>query len=185
MQLIEEVAGYFRKANLAINFAKSKFCMREIKYLGFITGDGQLKADPGKISAVKEFPKPITTKQLRRFLGLAGWYRRFVDNNASITRALTDLLRKKHRFEWTEDADLAFNQLKDSLTSSPVLRTPNFSKQFILLCDASLHGIGCVLAQVDEEGTELPIAYMSEKLLKAQQNFSVTELERLAVIRGI
>jgi len=93
-------------------------------------------------------------------------------------------LRKNHRFEWTEDADLASNKLKDSLTSSPVLRTPNFSKQFILLCDASLHGIGCVLAQVDEEGTELPIAYMSEKLSKAQQNYSVTELECLAVIRG-
>jgi len=144
MQLIEEVAGYFRKANLTINIAKSKFCMREIKYLGFIIGDGQLKADPGKISVVKEFPKPITTKQLRRFLGLAGWYRQFVENYASITRALTDLLRKNHCFEWTEDADQAFNQLKNSLTSSPVLHTPEFSMQFVLLCDASLHGIGCV-----------------------------------------
>jgi len=118
--------------------------MREIKYLGFIIGDGQLKADPGKISVVKEFPKPITTKQLRRFLGLAGWYRQFVENYASITRALTDLLRKNHCFEWTEDADQAFNQLKNSLTSSPVLHTPEFSMQFVLLCDASLHGIGCV-----------------------------------------
>jgi len=159
--------------------------MREIKYLGFIIGDSQLKADPGKISAFKEFPKPITTKQLRRFLGLAVWYRRFVENYASITRALADLLRKNHLFEWTEDADQAFNQLKDSLTSSPVLHTPNFSKQFILLCDASLHGVGCVLAQVDEEGTELPIAYMSKKLSKAQQNYSVIELECLAVIREI
>jgi len=75
MQLIEEVAGSFRKAKLKMNIAKSKFCLKKIRYLGFIIGDGQLKVDPDRISALKVFPKPITTKQLRRFLGLAGWWK--------------------------------------------------------------------------------------------------------------
>jgi len=84
MLLLQEVAVHLRKANLTINIAKSHFCMQEIKYLGFIIGHGQLKTDPGKIQAITEFPIPKSTKQLRRFLGMAGWYRRFVDKFLSL-----------------------------------------------------------------------------------------------------
>ncbi|KAH8299224.1 hypothetical protein KR059_006118, partial [Drosophila kikkawai] len=140
--------------------------------------------DPGKVSAIDTFPIPTTVKQLRRFLGLAGWYRRFVDNYATITLPLTELLKKNRKFSWDPEAEEAFKLVKSKLTSSPVLRTPDFHNKFILLCDASLYGLGCVLAQENEDGVELPIAYISEKLTKAQRNYSVTELECLAVIRG-
>lgn len=185
MKLLEEIASYLRQANLTINIAKSKFCMLEIKYLEFIIGYGQLKADPQKVSAIKEFPPPTSVRQLRRFLGLSGWYRRFVENYATITCPLTDLLKKNKTFDWNQDAERVFNLLKSKLTSAPLLMTPDFSKPFVLLCDASLHGLGCVLAQKNEDGMELPIAYRSEKLTKAQRNYTVTELECLAVIKGI
>jgi len=119
----------------------------------------------------------LTVKQLRRFLGLAGWYRRFVDDYAPIAVPLTDLLKKNKVLSWTQAAEDAFNHLKTKLVPSSILRTPNFKKPFILLCDASLYGLGCVLSQENDGGVELTIAYMSEKLSKAQRNHSVTELE--------
>ena len=185
MALLSEIAMYLRKANITINIAKSKFCMQEIKYLGFIIGYGKIKTDPDKVVAINKFPVPVSVKQLRRFLGMCGWYRRFVDGYATISLPLTDLLKKSKSFIWNDEAEEAFGHLKEKLTSAPILSTPDFSKPFMLLCDASLHGLGCVLAQQAEDGAELPIAYMSVKLTKAQRNYSVTELECLAVIKGI
>lgn len=185
MVLLSEIAGYLRNANLTINIAKSKFCMQEIKYLGFIIGHGKIKTDPGKLTAINEFPIPTTVKQLRRFLGMTGWYRRFVDGYASVTLPLTELLKKNKQFKWNPQAQGAFEMLKGKLSSAPILITPDFSKPFLLLCDASLHGLGCVLAQLSVDGSELPIAYMSVKLTKQQRNYTVTELECLAVLKGI
>lgn len=182
--LLQEIALCLRRANLTINISKSKFCMKEITYLGFIIGDGQIRTNPDKIKAISEFPVPTTVKQLRRFLGLSGWYRRFVENYVTVSFALTELLKQKKGIEWNPEAQQAFESLKSCLTASPILITPDFSKPFVLLCDASMYGIGCVLAQ-ERVGVELPIAYMSEKLSKAQRNYSVTELECLAVIKGI
>ncbi|KAH8421132.1 hypothetical protein KR222_010583, partial [Zaprionus bogoriensis] len=181
----DKVPMHLRKANLTINIEKSKFCMQEVKYLGFVIGDGQLKTDPSKVEAINEFPIPKTVKQLRRFLGLSGWYRRFVADFATITNLLTELLKKRNTYSWNSAADEAFRNLKSKLTSAPILSTPDFSKPFLLVCDASTCGLGCVLAQLDETGFEAPIAFMSEKLSKAQRNYSVTELECLAVIKGI
>lgn len=115
MSLLSEIATYLRQANLTINIAKSKFCMKEIKYLGFIIGDGQIKTDPGKVIAIKQFPIPSTVKQLRRFLGLCGWYRRFVDGYATLSMPLTDLLRKNKNYCWSYEADNAFSISKKSL----------------------------------------------------------------------
>lgn len=183
--LLQEVALCLRKANLTINIAKSKFCLTEIKYLGFIVGQGQLRTDSEKIKAIVDFPVPSSVKQLRSFLGLSGWYRRFIDNFSSISFPLTNLLRKNQIFSWNDEAQHAFEKLKSLMTSAPILMTPNFSKKFILQCDASLHGLGCVLTQENDDGIELPIAFMSAKLTKAQRNYSVTELECLAVVQGI
>lgn len=183
--LLREVALCLCKANLTINISKSKFCMTEVRYLGFIVGNGQIKTDPEKIRAIIDFPVPSSVKQLRSFLGLSGWYRRFINNFASISFDLTELLKKGKTFCWNERAQASFERLKSMLTSTPVLVTPDFNKRFILLCDASLNGLGCVLAQENDEGIELPIAFMSVKLTKAQRNYSVTELECLAVVQGI
>lgn len=103
--ILTRVALALRNAGLTINIQKSKFCIKEVKYLGYIVGNGTLKTDPEKVSAVTDYPPPTSVKQLRRFLGMAGWYRRFVENFATLTVPLTNLLKKGKGFTWTEEAE--------------------------------------------------------------------------------
>jgi len=185
LKVLTDVAYCLRKAGLTINIEKSKFLIKEVKYLGYIVGNGILRSDPDKISAVKDYPPPKSTKQLRRFLGMAGWYRRFIKDFSVLTVPLTDLLKKGQKFAWNNQAQLAFETLKEKLCTAPVLTSPNYEKPFIIQCDASQLGVGAVLSQANEEGFEIPIAYFSQKLNKAQQNYSTTELECLAAISGL
>lgn len=182
---IREVAKRLRTANLTINVSKSKFAMREIKYLGYIVGNGCLKTDPEKIRAISEFPQPATIRQLRRFLGLTGWYQRFISNYSAVSAPLSDIKGKPEKFKWSAKAQEAFEALKHCLTSAPVLTHPDFSKPFLVQCDASLTGVGSVLCQVGEDGQEHPIAFMSKKLNAAQRNYSVTELECYAAVLSV
>lgn len=181
MERLQLVANCLRQANLTINVSKSKFCMRSIRYLGHIVGDGQLRADPERIKCISQFPVPTTVKQVRRFLGMAGWYQRYINNYSAIAAPMTDLFKKVDRFCWTPQAQTAFDALKISLTTAPVLRHPNFQLPFYIQCDASKIGVGGVLFQLID-GEEHPIAFMSKKLNTAQQNYSVTELECLAAV---
>lgn len=182
---LRAVAKCLREANLSINLEKSKFCMKEIKYLGHIVGNGCIKPDPGKVEAITNFPIPRTVKQVRSFLGMCGWYQRYIAGYASIAAPITDLLKKQARFTWTENAQSAFDLLKLRLTSAPVLSHPDFSKPFVVQCDASNSGVGAVLYQIDDKGDEHPISFMSHKLNGAQRNYSVTEQECLAAVLGI
>lgn len=181
IQRLKLVGSSLRKANLTINIEKSKFCMRSIKYLGHIVGNGQIKPDPGRVQCICEFPQPRTVKQIRRFLGMAGWYQRYIKNFSAIAAPITDLLKNSDRFLWTKDANEAFEKLKSSLTTAPVLTHPDFNERFYIQCDASMTGVGGVLFQL-KQGEEHPIAFMSRKLNAAQRNYSVTELECLAAV---
>lgn len=180
-----EVATQLRKAGLTINVGKSNFGLNQVKYLGYVVGKGTLEADKEKVSAIVDYPVPKTIRQLRRFLGMTGWYRRFIHNYADVTHPLTDLLSSKRKFCWNQEAQKSFDLLKEKLTTAPLLVHPNYSKPFILQCDASTYGVGAVLAQEDDEGIERPISFMSQKLNKAQRNYTVTELECLAVLLAI
>lgn len=177
---LRTVASCLREANLTINVRKSKFCMREIRYLGHLVGNGCIKPDPGKIDAITDFPIPRTVKQIRRFLGMCGWYHRYISGFADIAAPMTDLIKKQARFEWTKEAQSAFEKLKESLTTAPVLSHPDFKRPFIIQCDASRNGVGGVLYQLDDDGNERPIAFTSKKFNSAQRNYSVTEQECLA-----
>ena len=150
--------------------------------MGYVVGQGTLRVDDEKIKAIVEYPVPKTIRQLRRFLGMVGWYRRFLHDYATLTFHLTELLTKKKGFKWNEDAQNAFENLKSVLTTAPFLAHPNCSKPFLLQCDASTVGVGGLLAQLDDNGDERPIAYMSHKLNGAQRNYTVAELECLAVV---
>lgn len=185
VDLLKLTAKWLRNANLTINIDKSKFCLRELKYLGFIIGDGCIKVDQDKISGIVNFPEPKTVRQLRRFLGMAGWYRRFIMNFSSIAAPLTDLISTKVKLAWNSDAQSAFEKLKFALSTAPLLSHPNFDKRFYIQCDASMYGIGSVLFQLSEDGKECPIAYLSQKLNAAQRNYSVTELECLAAVISV
>lgn len=101
---LSTVAERLRKANLTINVAKSKFVMQEIRYLGFIVGKGQLRTDPLKVQAISDFPVPSTVRQVRRFLGMTGWYQRFIRNFSAEAAPITDLVGKTGKFTWNEKA---------------------------------------------------------------------------------
>lgn len=185
ISILLRLSEQFKKANLTLNINKSKFCVRKVQYLGFIIGNGGISTDPSKVESIINWPIPKTLKQVRGFLGLTGWYRRFISNFADVTHPITELLTKKKKFEWTDSANEAFKKIKLLLTSAPVLKNPDFSKKFYIHCDASDFGIGAVLVQLGEKGEENPIAYMSKKLNSAQRNYSVTEKECLAAIEAI
>jgi len=185
LKVLSEVSKQLRKAGLTINVRKSKFCLKEVNYLGYVVGNGTLQTDSSRITAVLDFPPPKSVRQLRRFLGMAGWYRRFIENFANTTAPLTNLLMKGKRFSWSEEANNAFVKLKHQLTSAPVLASPDYSKEFFIQCDASKLGVGAVLTQLNDKGEEVPIAFFSKKLNTAQKNYSVTEQECLAVILSL
>ncbi|RVW97424.1 Transposon Ty3-G Gag-Pol polyprotein [Vitis vinifera] len=163
-------------------YAKSTKCFfghSSIEYLGHVISSGGVYTDPQKVAAVRDWPTPITLKQLRGFLGLTGYYRRFVKDYGKIAKPLTDLL-KKDAFHWTEGSNQAFMALKQAMITAPVLALPNFSKEFIIETDASGQGIGAVLMQ---EGH--PIAYISKALSDRFQTLSTYEKEMLAILMAI
>lgn len=184
-KLLEQVAKLLTDAGLTINIDKSKFVLRESKYLGFIVGEDGLRTDPAKVEAIKNFPKPNTVKQTRRLLGMTGWYSRFIPNYSDIAAPIFNLLKKGVKFEWNVEADKAFEILKERLSSAPVLVNADYKKHFYIRCDASNEGVGSVLYQKDDEGAERPISYVSQKLNDVQKRYTVTELECLAALIAI
>ena len=143
-----------------------------------------VQPDPKKISAVKEFPAPRNVKQVRSYLDLCNYYRKFVRNFAKIAEPLNKLTRTNTPFVWDESFQIACDTLKTALTEVPILAYPDFTLRFDLYVDASDEGIGMVLGQ-RQEGKERVIAYAGRSLNPAERNYSVTEREGLAVVEGI
>ena len=143
-----------------------------------------LKPDPEKCKVVLEYPMPKTKKQSRSFLGLANFYRKYIEAFADISKALTDLTKKAlpDRIKWSLNADIAFNTLKRKLSKEPVLMAPNFHKSFVLQTDASLYGISGILCQEDDTKQLHPISYASRILSQAETRYSIIERELLAIV---
>lgn len=179
-----EVLRRLRAANLKINPEKCEFFKRETKYLGHVVSGQGIHTDPDKVAAIQEMPAPLCLKELRRFLGVVSWYRRFISDFASLAHPLTYLLKKGKHWRWTEEQQTVFELLKAKLTTAPVLACPDFTKTFILQTDASDYGLGAVLTQELEDG-ERVIAYASRTLNGAEKNYSATEKECLAIVWGI
>ncbi|XP_041009475.1 uncharacterized protein LOC121253540 [Juglans microcarpa x Juglans regia] len=159
--------------------SKCLFGVNEVEYLGHIVTIGGVKADPKKVAAMLDWPVPKNIKSLRGFLGLTGYYRKFIKGYGLIASPLTELL-KLNSFFWSERADTAFQDLKTAVTSPPVLRLPDFSQPFTLECDASGGGIGAVLMQ---EGQ--PIAFFSKALKGRALTLSTYEKEFLALVTAV
>lgn len=181
--ILEEVARRLRSANLTISAEKSKFCRKQIKYLGYVLDESGWKVDNEKIECIVRFPVPENRKEIQRFLGLCNWYRRFISDFARVATPLTELTRTKNKFRWTTQAEESFLKLKSALVSSPVLAMPDYKMPFAIACDASDVAIGAVLTQ-ELDGKEHPICYFSQKLSSSERKYSVTERECLAVIRA-
>ena len=173
------------KAKLTVNLAKSQIAKAKVKFLGHVIGQGEIKPVHAKVEAVVNFPQPNTKRELMRFLGMAGYYRKFCHNFSDIVSPMTNLLRKNVKFVWTERCVQAFNTIKSMLASAPILSAPDFTKPFILAVDASDVGVGAVLMQEDDLHICHPICYLSKKLNRHQRNYSTIEKEALAVILAL
>ena len=145
---VEEVFELLKKANLKLNFSKCCWFAKEFKFLGHVIAEGIIKVDNDKIKVVQEiFPRNIL--QIQQFLGLAGYYRKFVKNFAEIAFPLYQLTKKDIVWNWSSDCQKSFNSLKSSLTTAPILRMPDFKKPFFIYCDASALSLGAILGRGD------------------------------------
>ena len=183
---LECVFERLRKAKLKVKASKCSFAQYEINFLGHIAAADGLRVDPDKVRAISEMPPPTTITELRRFLGMCSYHRRFIAKFAHIAKPLFKLLRKQVEYEWREEQQKSFEDLKVAMTTAPVLAYPDPRKPYTLETDASGQGLGAVLAQPGEvEGKLQPVAYISRVLQAAEKNYGVTEQECLAVIWGL
>ena len=159
--------------------------MRETKFLGFDIDEKGIRPSKEKFEAMKNYPVPKNAKGVKKFLGMASYYRKFIPNYSRITEPINRLLKKNCKFIWTVDCENNFRQIKSLLINPPILIYPNFAKKFFVTTDASGVGLGAVLSQVGDDNLEHPICYASRLLNVAEKNYCATELECLGVVWAI
>ena len=174
------VLDVLRREKFYVTQAKSHFAQTEIQYLGHIVNSQGIRPDPKKVSSVQSWPVPKNVHDVRSFLGLCNYFRKFIEHYSSIAVPLTNLTKKSVGWDWTGRCQDAFEKLKRSLLEAPLLRTPDERKPYEVITDASDYGLGAVLLQ---EGH--PIAFESRKLNSAELNYTVTEKEMLAVVHAL
>jgi hypothetical protein len=182
---VENIITRLKAFNLKIKPSKCKFARSRIEYLSHVIENGTLKPNPAKTAAVNNAKIPKTVKQVQAFLGLVGYYRKFIKNCSGIASPLIKLTEKNTEFKWSEECESAFQQLKSYLVSDKhVLALPDYDKEFVVEADASKVGIGGVLSQKIGRHYQ-PIAYFSKHLTKTERNYSTSERELLAIILSV
>lgn len=184
LKRLSAILEVFRRAGLQLNSSKCHFARRQITVLGHIVDAAGVRPDPEKIRAVTDFPVPKSTKDVRSFVGLCSYFRRFVKDFAIIARPLTHLLKKDTPFFWGADQASSFSQLTTLLTTPPILAHFDPSAPTEVRTDASGHGIGAMLMQ-HQRGHDRVIAYVSRLLSTAERNYSITERECLALVWAV
>ena len=180
VQLLTQVFDIIAQHQFFIKLSKCSFAREKIEYLGHCISTSGVSTEPSKITAVQQWPEPTNLKELRGFLGLTGYYRKFIKRYGMICRPLTQLLKKGIPFVWTSVTEEAFGLLKKAMTEAPVLAIPNFTKSFVLETDACDYGLGAVLMQ---EGH--PVAYLSKSLCTKNQSLSAYEKECMAILMAV
>jgi hypothetical protein len=163
-----------RQQKLYAKFSKCKFWMEKVAFLGHVLSTEGIAVDSSKVESVTKWEQPLNVTVVRSFLGMAGYYRRFIENFSKIAKPITELLKNNTKFEWSEACEKSFQELKERLTTAPVLTLPDI-KDFVVYCDASKQGLGCVLMQ---EGKV--VAYASRQLKKHEENYPTHDLELAA-----
>ncbi len=166
-----------REHKLYAKFKKCEFWLRQVSFLGHVVSKDGILVDPVKIEAVRDWPRPKSATEVRSFLGLARYYRRFVEGFAKISTPLTELTRKNCKFVWTDKCEGSFQELKQRLITAPVLTLPKSDEKFVIYCDASKQGLGCVLMQSGKV-----IAYASRQLKEYEQRYPTHDIELAAVV---
>jgi hypothetical protein len=174
------VLGRLRAHQLYVKLSKCEFWLEKIAFLGHILTAEGIEVDPSKVEAVSKWKQSSNVSEVRSFLRMAGYYRRFIKGFSSIARPMTELLKKDNKFVWTSKCEESFQIIKKKLTTTPVLTLPDIYQYFIVFCDASGQGLGCVLMQ-----NEKVIAYASHLLKPHEQNYPTHDLELAAVVHAV
>ncbi|GJV57045.1 putative reverse transcriptase domain-containing protein [Tanacetum coccineum] len=171
------ILDLLKKEKLFAKFSKCDFCLESVQFLGHVINREGVHVDPAKIEAIKNWPVPTSPTEVRQFIGLASYYRRFIEGFSLIAKPLTKLTQKNKKFEWGADEDEAFQKLKKDLCTAPILALPEGPDDFIVYCDASLKSYGAVLMQRDKV-----IAYASRQLKTHEENYTTHDLELGVVV---
>ena len=182
LQNLVAVFKRLRSSSLKLKPKKCNFCSAEVDFLGHIVSANGVRTDPSKTMQVSQWPIPTSRKEVQQFLGLANYYQRFVKDFATIAKPLHRLTERNVQFGWSKESHTAFELLRKRLTTAPVLAFPDYSREFILDTDASDTGLGAVLSQIQDDGSERVISYASRVLSRAERRFCVTRRELLAVV---
>ena len=184
LERLEEVFVRFESAGLKLKPGKRVLFQKSVAYLGHIVSERGIETDPSKVERVCEWPAPENATEVKSFLGLASYYRRFVPSFAQVAKPIHRLTEAKIDFVWIPECLSAFDMLKNLLSTAPVLSYPDFTAEFILESDGSNHGIGAVLSHL-KDGVEHPVSYSSRSLTKAERNYCVTGKELLALVESV
>ncbi|KAK1432277.1 hypothetical protein QVD17_09172 [Tagetes erecta] len=174
---LREVLETLRKEKLYAKFSKCAFWLKEVQFLGHVINEDGILVDPSKVEAILKWVPPKNPTEVRSFLGLAGYYRRFIRDFSSMALPLTKLTRKNEKFVWGKDQEEAFKELKEKLSSAPILSLPEGTDDLVVYTDASRRGLGCVLMQRGKV-----IAYASRQLKNNECNYPTHDLELAAVV---
>jgi hypothetical protein len=169
-----------RDHKLYAKLSKCEFWLKQVAFLGHVISKGEISVDPSKVQDMLSWKAPTSVSDIRSFLGLAGYYQRFIEGFSKISKPMTKLLEKDKQFEWTPACEASFQELKNRLTTAPVLVMPNMEKPFSIYCDASGQGLGCVLMQDGHV-----VAYASRHLRKQEVNYPTHDLELAAMVRAL
>ena len=180
-----KVLQRLREANLKIKPQKCEFGKQEVRFLGFTINKQGIKPNEDKVEAIKNYPRPRNAKEVKRFLGMASYYRKFIKDYGSTAEPINRLLKKETKFYWSDECEESFKKLIFYLTNPPILIYPDFVKEFVLETDASTIGLGAVLAQKDKNGINRAIAYASRMLKPPERKYTATELEGLAIVWAV
>jgi hypothetical protein len=169
-----------REHKLYAKRSKCEFCLKETSFLGLVVSNGGIVIGPSKVQDVLNWKAPTNVSKIRSFLGLAVYYRIFIEGFSKLAKPMTALLEKNDKFVWSDKCQANFEELKRRLTTAPVLTLPDLSKSFFIYCDASRLGLGCVLMQ-----EEKVVAYASRQLRKHELNYPTHDLELVVVVHAL
>eukprot|EP01127_Copromyxa_protea_P013624 TRINITY_DN368_c0_g1_i14.p2 TRINITY_DN368_c0_g1~~TRINITY_DN368_c0_g1_i14.p2 ORF type:complete len:594 (+),score=103.02 TRINITY_DN368_c0_g1_i14:3196-4977(+) len=184
LEHIDKILGRLQERGLIVKLPKCEFCVEKLDFLGHVVSTKGISMQHRKIEAITKMEPPRNETETKRFIAMAGYYRKFIKNFARRTHRMGEIARGKKKFEWTKEHLEEFNDIKKALTSDPVMAYPDWNLQFIVTTDASLEGLGAVLSQKFPEG-ERVIAYASRRLSDGEKKYAITQLEALAVVWAV